>query len=57
MNALDSLSSYFNLIASKVEAAKAISVAPTCDLSKAKMPTGKQLPLPSAVTMHTNSPR
>jgi hypothetical protein len=41
MNALDSLSGYFNLVASKVDAVKAISVAPTCDPTKAKMPTGK----------------
>lgn len=47
MNALDSLSGYFNLIASKVEAAKAIAIAPTCDVSKAKMPTVEGLPPPS----------
>lgn len=41
MNALDSLSGYFNLVASRVDAAKATSFAPTCDPSKAKMPTGK----------------
>ena len=40
-NAIDSLSGYFNLIASKVQAAKVLSVAPVCDLSKAQMPNGK----------------
>lgn len=40
-NALDSLSGYFNLIAAKVQAAKVLSVAPKCDLSKAIMPNGE----------------
>ncbi|KHO00928.1 uncharacterized protein MAM_01706 [Metarhizium album ARSEF 1941] len=40
VNALDSLSGYFNLIASKVEASKLLSTAPLCDLSKARMPDG-----------------
>lgn len=39
--ALDSLSGYFNLVASKVESARVISIAPTCDFSKARMPTGE----------------
>jgi hypothetical protein len=39
--ALDSLSSYFNLLASKVQLSKVQSVAPVCDLSKAQMPTSK----------------
>lgn len=39
-DALDHLSGYFNLIAAKVEAAKAIGMAPVCDTSKAKMPLG-----------------
>lgn len=41
LSALDNLSGYFNLIASKVEVAKGLSTAPVCDLSKAHMPTGK----------------
>lgn len=40
VSAVDNLSGYFNLIASKVQAAKVLSVAPLCDLSKAQMPTG-----------------
>ncbi|GAB0133173.1 hypothetical protein EsDP_00001587 [Epichloe bromicola] len=43
----DGLSDYFNLIASKVPAAKALSSLPTCDLSKARMPVGVDgLPAP-----------
>lgn len=38
VSALDGLSGYFNLIASKVQATKALSSLPTCDLSKARMP-------------------
>lgn len=39
--ALDALSNYFNLIASKVQTAKVQPVAPVCDMSKAQMPTSK----------------
>lgn len=39
--ALDALSNYFNLIASKVQTSKVQPVAPICDMSKAQMPTGK----------------
>lgn len=39
--ALDGLSSYFNMVASKVEQVKSATVAPQCDVSKAHMPTGK----------------
>lgn len=39
--ALDALSDYFNLIASKVQTSKVQPVAPICDLSKAQMPTSK----------------
>lgn len=41
VSALDGLSGYFNLIASKVQATKALSSLPTCDLSKARMPVGE----------------
>lgn len=40
VSALDNLSGYFNLIAAKVQAAKVLSAAPVCDLSKAHMPIG-----------------
>ncbi|KAG5981152.1 hypothetical protein E4U55_003239 [Claviceps digitariae] len=40
MGAMTSLSDYFNLLASKVQAAKTLSSAPSCDLSKAHMPVG-----------------
>ncbi|KAJ6444170.1 F-box domain-containing protein [Purpureocillium lavendulum] len=39
VNALDSMSAYFNAIAAKVQAARLLSEAPSCDLSKAQMPT------------------
>ncbi|KAG6008803.1 hypothetical protein E4U21_003832 [Claviceps maximensis] len=40
MSAMASLSDYFNLVASKVQAAKALSSAPSCYLSRAHMPLG-----------------
>lgn len=46
--ALDALSTYFNLIASKVQTSKVRPVAPICDLSKAQMPAMAGLPPPSA---------
>ncbi|KAM0255319.1 hypothetical protein ACHAQJ_005909 [Trichoderma viride] len=46
--ALDALSSYFNLLASKVQTSKVQSVAPICNLSKAQMPTIAGMPPPSA---------
>jgi hypothetical protein len=39
-DAMSHLSDYFNLLASKVQAAKAFSKAPVCDLSRAHMPAG-----------------
>lgn len=39
--ALDSLSSYFNLLASKVQTSKVRPVVPVCNLSKAQMPISK----------------
>jgi hypothetical protein len=39
--ALDALSDYFNLIASRVQTSKVQQVAPVCDLSKTQMPTRK----------------
>ncbi|KAL7795018.1 hypothetical protein V8C37DRAFT_375251 [Trichoderma ceciliae] len=51
--ALDSLSSYFNLLASKVQTSKVWPVVPTCDLSKAQMPMINGLPPPAAgLTVH-----
>ncbi|KAK2612899.1 hypothetical protein QQS21_001010 [Conoideocrella luteorostrata] len=51
LSALDNLSGYFNLIAAKVQAAKALSSAPVCDLSKAHMPVGVDgLPSPDEGT-------
>ncbi|KAK4082168.1 uncharacterized protein Triagg1_1980 [Trichoderma aggressivum f. europaeum] len=51
--ALDSISSYFNLLASKVQLSKVQSVAPICDLSKAQMPMVDGLLPPSAgLTVH-----
>ncbi len=41
VNALDSMSAYFNAIAAKVQAARLLSEAPSCDLSKAQMPLGE----------------
>ena len=37
---LESLSDYFNTLATRVQLAKVMSSAPECDLSKAKMPSG-----------------
>lgn len=39
--ALDAISNYFNLIASKVQTSKVQPVAPICDMSKAQMPPSK----------------
>ncbi|RFU74433.1 malate dehydrogenase [Trichoderma arundinaceum] len=51
--ALDSLSSYFNLLASKVQTSKVRPVVPVCDLSKAQMPMINGLLPPSAgLTVH-----
>ncbi|KAG6015440.1 hypothetical protein E4U43_005314 [Claviceps pusilla] len=51
MSALTSLSDYFNLVASKVQAAKFLSSAPACHLSKAHMPIGLDgLPAPDEGT-------
>lgn len=38
---LDSLSEYFNLLATRVQLAKVQSEAPTCDISQAQMPQGE----------------
>lgn len=38
---LDSLSEYFNLLATRVQLAKVLTEAPICDVSKAQMPQGK----------------
>lgn len=42
---LESLSEYFSLLASKVQAHRHTSWAPQCDLSLAKMPSRELLPL------------
>ncbi|KAM5356397.1 hypothetical protein ACJ41O_003043 [Fusarium nematophilum] len=48
IDALGSLSDYFNLLALKVKAAKVSGEAPVCDLSNAKMPlTNTDLPEPA----------
>lgn len=49
--ALDAVSSYFNLLASKVQLSKVQSVAPVCDLSKAQMPTSKSPSWPCITDM------
>ncbi|KAL7930588.1 hypothetical protein V8C35DRAFT_312392 [Trichoderma chlorosporum] len=46
--ALDSLSSYFNLLAAKVQTSKVQPVVPVCDLSKVQMPPLNGLLPPSA---------
>lgn len=46
VRATESLSDYFNLIASKVQAARTLSSAPICDLSRAHMPAGEFAYLP-----------
>ncbi|KAI0536707.1 hypothetical protein GGR58DRAFT_378610 [Xylaria digitata] len=43
----DVLSDYFNLLAQKIDIAKLAALAPSCDLSKAKMPTVSTQPLPT----------
>lgn len=51
--ALDSLSSYFNLLASKVQTSKVRPVVPACDLSKAQMPMiDGLLPPSTGLTVH-----
>ncbi|KLO84944.1 malate dehydrogenase [Fusarium fujikuroi] len=47
IDALGSLSGYFNLVADKVKAVKSYGTAPVCDLSQAKMPLDGQLPSPA----------
>lgn len=45
---LEALSDYFNLLASKVQLAKVLNEAPTCDVTTAKMPAiGDELASPS----------
>lgn len=43
----EAVSEYFNLLAQKIDTAKLSSFAPTCDMSKAQMPTLSTDPLPS----------
>ncbi|KAI1176143.1 hypothetical protein F4777DRAFT_288363 [Nemania sp. FL0916] len=45
-NSHEAVSEYFNLLASKIDAAKLLTSATTCDLSKAKIPTVSVAPLP-----------
>lgn len=40
-DALQKLSDYFNLIAAKIQDSRNLASAPSCDLSKARMPAGK----------------
>lgn len=47
LDALDAVGQYFNLVATKVSAAKAMSGPPKCDVSKAVMPTLPGLPTPA----------
>lgn len=42
--ALDALSGYFNLVASKIKSSKTFPAAPKCDLSKAQMPGSELKP-------------
>ncbi|KAI1750109.1 hypothetical protein F4782DRAFT_262415 [Xylaria castorea] len=44
---LDAVSTYFNLLAQKVDAAKLLSSVPTCDISQAQLPTLSTNPLPA----------
>lgn len=44
---LSALSEYFNLLATKVQLAKVLSEPPTCDVSKAKMPSSETLDAPA----------
>ncbi|KAI0415348.1 hypothetical protein F5X98DRAFT_216865 [Xylaria grammica] len=44
----DILSSYFNLLAQKVDLAKLATLTPSCDLTKAQMPTPSPLPTPAS---------
>lgn len=39
---LESLSDYFNTLATSVQLAKVLSEPPTCDVAKARMPEGEQ---------------
>ncbi|KAI8952689.1 hypothetical protein F4801DRAFT_539973 [Xylaria longipes] len=43
----DAVSEYFNLLANKIDAAKLQSLTPSCDVSKAQLPTLSTSPLPS----------
>ncbi|KAI0115506.1 hypothetical protein GGR51DRAFT_503256 [Nemania sp. FL0031] len=43
----EAVSDYFNLLAQKTDAAKLLSFAPSCDVSKAQMPTLSASPLPT----------
>jgi hypothetical protein len=46
-DAISRVSDYFNMLADKTQAAKAIGKPPVCDLSRAHMPAGvEQLPMP-----------
>lgn len=55
MSALTSLSDYFNLVASKVQAAKFLSSAPACHLSQAHMPIGEFACLSSNYLVYNTS--
>lgn len=52
-SAINSLTEYFNLVASKTEIAKVQPTAQLCDVSKAKMPSGK-IPPPHSPPMCSN---
>lgn len=52
---LVALSEYFNLLASKVQLAKILSQAPTCDVATAKMPTVGDDLLPPSVGLKVKS--
>ncbi|KAI1124810.1 hypothetical protein F5Y10DRAFT_21416 [Nemania abortiva] len=43
----EAVSDYFNLLAQKTDAAKLLSFAPSCDVSKAQIPTVSATPLPT----------
>ncbi|KAI1313139.1 hypothetical protein F5Y03DRAFT_338156 [Xylaria venustula] len=43
----ESVADYFNLLAQKIDVAKLANVTPTCDLSKATLPTLSASPLPT----------
>lgn len=51
-DAMSRLSEYFNILADKTQAAKALSKPPVCDLSKAHMPAGsEQLTAPEGLKL------